>query len=137
MKHLVTTLVLVFVATFLSAQSHYKAFQSELYKKDEYTGKWLLADQNKNVSIDIVSEKSTITIQAQSPTMYKLYPGSEEPLSTNSFTGSRFKAVELKNDISCSIDILVHRESTLMVISVVYSDYNLRFFIDPKDVKTF
>lgn len=131
MKSLFTTLVLLFMVGFASGQTYYKAVQTELYKKDYSTGKWLLSDKNKDVSITIVSEENTISIQAKSPTLIKLYPGSAEELNTTAFYGKRYRGEELKTDTKCNVDIMVHKETKYVVISIIYDDYNLRYFVEP------
>lgn len=125
------TLVLTFCFSFGFSQNYYKAVQTELYRKNEYTKEWELADQNKNVSITIVSEENSLSIQAKSPTMYKLYPGSSEKLDLTSFDGYRYNGLELKSDKSCTIDILRHKSTGYVIISIVYDVYNLRYIVEP------
>jgi hypothetical protein len=133
MKKIILTLTLFFTFNLTFSQNYYRATFTELYKKNTYTGKWELADQNKNVSIDVISEENTISIHAKSPTLYKIFTGSEESVDTEKFYGKTYNGVELKNDVKCRINILVHKETKYIVISIVYSDYNVRYFVEPKD----
>lgn len=132
MKTVLTSLLTVFVS-FAFGQNYYKAVQTEVHKKNTYTNKWELLDQNKNTSIDIVSENNLLNIQAQSPTMYKLYSLDKEEIVHEKFNGYRYRATELKNDINCTVELLYHKETGYVIISVLYSDYNLRYFVEPKN----
>jgi hypothetical protein len=131
MKFLFTFLLTACVS-FAFSQSTYNAYRTELYTKNTSTKKWELATENKNTNITVVSEKDHITIQAQSPTMYKLYPGDTKDINLEKFVGFRYHAKELKKDESCDIEMLKHIATGLIVVNVIYEDVMLRYFIETK-----
>lgn len=129
------TLFLSFSLTLGFTQTTHKAVYTEIYKKQHSTGKWLLLDKNET-TITIVSDSESIMIQAKSPTFFKLFPGSEEDIITESFVGKKYIGIELKRDVKCDIHILKHLETNYLLLSIFYDDYNLRYFIEPqKNIK--
>lgn len=132
MKFLLT-LILTACVSFAFGQKMYNAVTTELYKKDYSTGKYELVDKNKNTNITIVSEGYTLTIQALSPTMYKLSEYGSKEIDNQYFYGHTYKARDLKNNLNCDIDIVQHRTSKYLIISVWFDDYNFRYMIEPKE----
>lgn len=131
MKHLITTLMLVFVTSIISAQSLFRAYVTEMYTYNKEKEDWDLYQKNSDVQIDIVVEDKFLSIQAKSPTMYKVYESTKQELNLKSFTGYRYEARDLKEDVMIKIDILKDKNSDWGMISIIHKEngYNLRYFV--------
>lgn len=131
MRALLLTLVLTLSSLFLNAQNYYKATLTEMYSYNNSTKSWDLYQKNSDVNIVIVVEDEYINIQAKSPSFFKIYLDSKEPLNIKTFTGNSYVAKDLKKDKLVKIDILKYTNTNYIVLSIIDTDdgYNLRFFL--------
>lgn len=113
-----------------SDESYYKARTTELYTKNEYTNKWELYQKNATTNITVVVEESFISIQAQKPTIYKIFRGDMQEIETETVSGSRYTAKDLKSEEICTIDIVKLKNSNLYLISVIKGRINLRYYVE-------
>lgn len=132
MKKLLTILSLfVFTSVFSQEKTlKFKAISTQLFYKNETSDEWELYQKNGKTDIDIVLEKNILTVYAESPAMYKLDGKSVVDLNVKSFNGLSYLAVELKKDLKCRVDILKHKESEFWILSIFYSDINLRYTLE-------
>ncbi len=132
MKKVLTILSLLIFTSVFSQEKilKFKAISTQLFYKNETSDKWELYQKNGTTDIDIVLEKNILTVYAESPAMYKLDGKSVVDLNVKSFNGLSYLAVELKKDLKCRVDILKHKESGLWMLSVFYSDINLRYTLE-------
>lgn len=123
------TIALLSVLT-LNAQSYYKATVTEMYTYNAKTEKWVLYQKNSDVNITVVLEDEFISIQANKPTMYRIYKNTSKEIDGESFTGYRYDAINLRENTRCVIDLIKLDESSYM-ISVISGnlEYNLRYYI--------
>ncbi len=127
------TILLLFISTSVFSQEKtlkFKAISTQLFYKNETSDKWELYQKNGTTDIDIVLEKNILTVYAESPAMYKLDGKSVVDLNVKSFNGLSYLAVELKKDLKCRVDILKHKESEFWILSIFYSDINLRYTLE-------
>lgn len=131
MKKLSVFLVLIFLSLSSFAQTFYKATITEMYTLDRTNEEWKLYQKNSDVNITIVIEDEFISIQAKTPTMYKIYLNSKEPMNTKSLKGYRYLAKDLKEEKMVKIDVVVSEEAEMAIVSVINQDvgYNLRFYL--------
>jgi len=131
MKKLSVFLVLIFLSFSSFAQTFYKATITEMYTLDRTKEEWKLYQKNSDVNITIVIEDEFISIQAKTPTMYKIYLNSKEPMNTKSLKGYRYLAKDLKEEKMVKIDVVVSEEAEMAIVSVINQDvgYNLRFYL--------
>jgi len=131
MKKLSVFLVLIFLSLSSFAQTFYKATITEMYTLDRTKEEWKLYQKNSDVNITIVIEDEFISIQAKTPTMYKIYLNSKEPMNTKSLKGYRYLAKDLKEEKMVKIDVVVSEEAEMAIVSVINQDvgYNLRFYL--------
>lgn len=113
-----------------SEESYYKARTTELYTKNEYTGKWELYQKNGTTNITVVVEENFISIQAQKPTIYKIYRGNIQEIETETLSGSRYTAKDLKAEEFCTIDIVKLKNTNMYLISVINGKINLRYYVE-------
>lgn len=109
---------------------YYKAISTEIHVKNTYTGEWDLYQKNAATNITVVVENDFISIQAQKPTIYRIYKTNLQDVSTDKIEGTRYVAKDLKSDEYCTIDVLKSRTSDYYMISVIKSGINLRYLID-------
>ena len=124
-------MVLIFLSLSSFAQTFYKATITEMYMLDRTKEEWKLYQKNSDVNITIVIEDEFISIQAKTPTMYKIYLNSKEPMNTKSLKGYRYLAKDLKEEKMVKIDVVVSEEAEMAIVSVINQDvgYNLRFYL--------
>lgn len=127
MKTLLLSLILSLTTLFSSAQNYYRATLAELYTHNQKEDSWDLYQKNSDVNIVIVVEEEYINIQAQSPSFYKIYVNTKEPINSKSFTGSRYIAKDLKKETLLKIDILNHLTTDYIVLSVIDNEKGLNF----------
>lgn len=132
MKKVLTILSLFICVSVFSQDNNlrYKAISTEMYYKNETTDKWELHQKNGTTNIDVILEKNILTVYAESPSMYKLDGKSVVDIDVKSFNGLSYMATELKKDLKCRVDILKHKNSDLYILSVFYSDINLRYTLE-------
>lgn len=131
------TLILSFVLSLFSflaksQETYYMAVQTEMYLYNQKTDSWDLHQKNGDVKIRIVVEEQFVTFQAKSPSMYKIYLNTKEPLETTSLTGYRYSAKDLKKDVMVKLDIVRSKNSAgAAMLSIVNNTegINLRFFL--------
>lgn len=109
---------------------YYKAISTELYIKNDYTDKWELHQKNGNTNITIVMEDEFISIQAQKPTIYRIYRENTTDISNDKITGMRYVAKDLKSEQYCTLDVIKSRTSEYYLLSIVNGKINLRYFIN-------
>ncbi len=131
MKKLLLTLSLILFSLILTAQTYYKATLTEMYTLDNVTNEWNLYQKNSDVNITVVVEPGFISFQAKKPTMYKVYENTKEVVNTKSLSGYRYTGKDLREDQMVKMDVLAHKESKGVVVSIInYSQgYNFRFFL--------
>jgi hypothetical protein len=132
MKKIVLILSLLFCGFFGYSQSYYIATKSELYTYNLNNEEWDLYQKNSDVNITIVLEDDFLSIQANSPTMYKLARGRGKEISGKSYTGFRYDALNLKKNEICTIDIVKFDETNFMVSIFKTGEYNFRYYIKTK-----
>lgn len=133
MKKFIISLFSFLLYLTCSAQSYYKATVTELYDYNSNSKEWVLNTKNSDVNIIIVIEEEFLTIQAKSPSMYKVFPESGQELKTKKIVGFRYDARDLRRDISVKIDIVRSTDNSVSMISIINTTegYNFRFFISP------
>ena len=114
-------------------QSYYRAVSTELYEYNSEKEEWFLKTKFSDTKIIVVIEEQFITIQAKSPTMYKVFSETKEDINTEKLLGYRYDARDLKLDLGVKIDVIRFKESNLAMVSVVnrINGYNMRFFVEP------
>lgn len=133
MKKTLITLLLFFIlfaGYSQSGEAYYKAITTEMYTKNEYTDNWELYQKNGNTNITIVVEENFLSIQAQKPTIYRIFRGEIKEINTDKLVGSRYNAKDLKTDEYCTIDILKMKSSNFYLISVISGRINLRYYVE-------
>jgi len=133
MKKLVFLLLVMLIGFTSYSQVYYKAVITEMYTYNSKTEGWDLEQKNGDVSITVVVEDDFLSIQAKSPSMYKIYGGTKENINTKTLSGYRYQARDLKQDVSVYIDILRGKEDGVGMISIINKGqgYNFRFFVVP------
>lgn len=111
----------------------YKAYQTEFYTHSPSTDKWNLETKNEDVNIDIVFYKDVINVQAHTPTLFKLYKGSQKSFDRETIYGVTFDAYEAVKEITCRVNYIYVKNSNDFVLSVVFEDatlgtVNLRYY---------
>ena len=131
MKNLFLSFLLLFGSFFVNAQSYYKATLTELYTYNAKEDTWDLYQKNSDVNITIVVEEEYINIQAQSPSFFKIILSTKQAISTTNFTGYRYVAKDLKKETYMKVDILNHKGSEYIVLSIIDNDtgFNFRYFL--------
>lgn len=129
MKKLFLSLILSLFYLVSCSQTSYLATRSEIYEYNHQSKDWVLYQKNSNVEIILVFEEEYLTIQAQSPSMYKVYPETKKPIESEELRGFRYDAYDFKRSVSCKLDIVKYDEKYFL-ISIVRGDYNLRFYIE-------
>jgi hypothetical protein len=132
MKTLLLSIFFTFVSLISQGQTVYRAVTAELHFYNKSTDDWTLNTKYSDLKIDITVEEKYISINAKSPSMYRVLDGTKEDVNTKSFTGYRYSARDLKTDELVKIDILKHVESGVVVLSIINmtQGFNLRYFID-------
>lgn len=131
MKKIILILLTVLLSTLITnAQSYYKATITEMYTYDYQSQKWTLYQKNSDVNITVVLEDDFISIQANKPTMYRVYKNTGTNISGESFQGFRYEALDLRENTPCSIDVIKFTDANYL-ISIIRNDnvYNLRYYI--------
>jgi len=133
MKKLLLSLVLSLFCFISFSQDYYRAKNTEHYQWNSESEEWVLKTKYSDLDIVIVIEDEFLTIQAKSPSMYKIFAETKEDITTKKIVGYRFDARDLKRDTRVKIDIVRLTEGTTSMISIINSveGYNLRFFITP------
>lgn len=131
MKKILLSLVLFLISTLCFSQTYYKATITEMYTYNSQSEEWELYQKNSDVNITVVIEDEFISFQAKTPTMYKIYLDTKDPISTKNLKGFRYQAKDLKEDKMVKIDVMVSEESQLALVSIinVKQGYNLRFIL--------
>jgi len=131
MKKLAILFFLGFISLSSFAQTFYKATITEMYMYDRNKEEWTLYQKNSDVNITVVIEDEFISLQAKTPTMYKIYLNSKEPMNTKSLKGYRYLAKDLKEEKMVKIDVVVSEEAEMAIVSIINHNegYNLRFYL--------
>ena len=134
MKSLILSLFLVFSSVISNAQTIYRCTLSEMYTWTNITVEWQLYQRNSDIKIDVCVEDEFITIFANSPTMFKIYKNTKEPISFSIYSGYRYLAKDLKLEQLVYIDIAGNTDEGVFMISVTNQrdKYNLRYFLNLK-----
>jgi hypothetical protein len=80
-----------------SNEVYFKASSTEMYVKN-VKGEWDLYQKNGSTNITIVLEENFISIQAQKPSIYRIYKSTSQPIETEKLEGSRYNAKDLKTE---------------------------------------
>lgn len=131
MKHLILLISFIAANLFSFGQSYYKATMTEMYTYNKNSEEWDLYQKNSDTKITIVIEDKFISFQAKTPTMYRIYESTKEPINTKSLKGYRYQAKDLKEEKMVKIDIVTSEGTKLVIVSIVNFDegYNLRFYL--------
>lgn len=131
MKKVILLFLLVIGILTSQAQTYFKASLTELYFYDNSTKEWNLHTKNSDVNITIVVEEEFITIQAKTPSMYKVYTNNKEPFNTTNLQGFRYYAKDLRRDEMIKIDILKQKNGEVGLISIINIEqgFNQRYFL--------
>jgi len=132
MKKILFTLLLTFVSLISFSQNNYTSTRTEMYLYNKNTQEWDLYDKNIDTDITVVLEDEFLTIQAKSPTMYKIFKGTAKKITQKLYSGYRYESRDLKTNDLCYIDVFELINGLGYVISVIKNnEYNLRYYIDP------
>lgn len=131
MKTFLLSILLTLSSFLVYGQNYYKATLTELYTYNSKQDTWDLYQKNSDVNITVVVEDEFINIQAQSPGFYKILLDTKQPINSNSFYGYKYVLKDLKKDNYLKIDILSHKTSEIIVLSIFdnESGVNLRYFL--------
>jgi len=132
MKKIIIFLSLLFCAMFGYSQSYYVAIRTELYTYNFNSEEWELRQNNPDVNIIVVMEEEFITIEANSPTMYKIFKDTGKDIEGKTFSGYRYKSIDLKKNDICSMDVVKFGDSSYMISIIKGTEYNLRYYIKTK-----
>ncbi len=135
MKHLLIILSLCFSLNSAFTQTYYKASVTEMFVYSDKTEQWELYKKNSDVDIIIILEDQFVSIQANSPTMFKIYESTKQSLNTEKLQGYRYEARDLKKDVMVKVDVLKSKnDSGVALLSVVNQEegYNLRYYLITK-----
>lgn len=134
MKKTLLTIILSLILLIGSAQTneaYYKAVSTELYVKNEYTNGWDIYQKNATTNITVVIEENFVSIQAQKPTIYRIYKDEIQQINTDKLIGSRYTAKDLKTNEWCTIDVVRSKseDNGFYLISIIVGKINLRYFV--------
>jgi hypothetical protein len=132
MKKIVLFLSLLFCGIVGYSQSYYLATKSELYTYNSNNEEWELYQKNSDVNITIVLEDEFLSVQANSPSMYRIYKGRGKEISGKLYTGFRYDALNFKKNELCTVDIVKFDETNYLISIVKTGEYNLRYYIKTK-----
>lgn len=133
MKKLLLLLTLMISSLFVKSQTtRYKAVTTELYSYNATKESWDLYKTNENTDIIIVVEENFITIQAQSPSMFRVYSESKESIRAKSLYGYRYRAKDLRTDDYVKIDIMTMDDGPYVLLSIINltEGFNYRYFLN-------
>lgn len=131
MKKIILSLFFILSSLITWSQTYYKATVTEMYMFEKSQNEWQLYQKNSDVNITVVVEEEFISFQAKTPSIYKIYVSTKEPLETKSLKGFRYSAKDLKEEKYVKIDVLVNNESSVAIISIINltDGYNFRFYL--------
>ena len=130
MKKLIFTIFALIVGVVSYSQDVYKAYSTEMYTYNKDYKEWNLYEKNSDINIRIVVEEFFLTIQAKSPSMFKINQSSKEDVNTENFFGYRYLAKDLKEDVYVTIDIVRYKHEKAMIsITNMSQGYRLIFYI--------
>jgi hypothetical protein len=132
MKKIIIALLLCFSFSSAFTQTYYKVTTTEMHTYNSKTAGWDLYSKNSNTNIEVVVEDEFITIEANSPTMFKIYSVTKQELTTETLTGYSYEARDLKRDKMIRLDVVKSRKNDgVALISVVNREegYNLRYYL--------
>lgn len=131
MKKSILLFVLLITGLISFSQSYYKATTTEMYTYNSSNKDWELYQKNSDMNITVVVEDKFITFQAKTPSMYRIYESTKEPLVVKSFKGYRYSAKDLKEETMVKIDVLAHEDSQVALVSIINYEggYNFRFYL--------
>lgn len=129
MKKILFLLLLAFTVTVTNAQNYYKSTTSELYLRNSKTNDWDLYQKNSDVNITVVIEDSFLTIEANSPTMYKLFRNTAKKIYGKTYEGNSYDAIDLKKNTTCTIDVIIFNDGGYLLSIFQDGDYNLRYYL--------
>lgn len=127
---IITLFLFCLVGYSQSSEAYYKAITTEMYTKNENSGKWELYQKNGTTNITIVIERNFLSVQAQKPTIYKIYRDDMKDIDTETLVGARYMAKDLKTDEYCNIDVLKFKTGNLYLISIIVGRINLRYYVE-------
>jgi hypothetical protein len=132
MKKIIFTLILSFISLFSFSQTVYRCYMAELYLWNTSTEEWKLDTKLSDLKIDVTVEDEFISFHAKTPTMYKVYNNSKEPMTTKSLEGLRYNGRDLRTDDEVKIDVFKSKNSNIGVISIVNmkKGFNFRYFLE-------
>ena len=135
MKKFFLILFLIFSSFCGFTQTVYRCSMAELYTLDPNTKDWTLDTKLSNLKIDITIEDEFISFHAKSPTMYRVYNNTKEPLTTKSLQGFRYDGRDLKTDDEVKIDIFKSKTTNIAVISIINfrKSINFRYFLEVEE----
>jgi hypothetical protein len=131
MKNIIISISFLLASLISFSQGYYKATVTEMYTYNRNSEEWELYQKNSDTKITVVIEDKFISFQAKTPSMYRIYEGTKEPMNTKSLKGYRYQAKDLKEEKIVKIDIVVSEETKLVIVSIINLDegYNLRFYL--------
>ena len=138
MKKLILTLLTALTLTVANAQNDtstvYRIYQAEFYTYNDRTEKWTLETQNTNVNFDMVFYKTSINIQAKTPTLFKVKAETKKFISGDGYYGYTFEALECVEEKICKLDYVYSTNNkNSFMLSVMFKDkvlgnVNLRYY---------
>jgi hypothetical protein len=132
-KNLLLAIAFVLIHSGTMAQtneSYYKAVVTEMYIRSDAESSWELYQKNGTTNITIVVEDDFISVQAQKPTIYRIFKNNTEEINTDKLVGIRYLGKDLKTDEYCTLDIVKSKSSETYLISIIKKNMNFRYFID-------
>jgi hypothetical protein len=133
MKKLLLLLTLMVSSLLVKSQTtRYRAVTTELYSYNSTKETWDLYKSNENTDILIVVEENFVTIQAQTPSMFRVYSESKEPLKSKSLYGYRYRAKDLRTEDYVKIDIMTMDDGPYVLLSIINmtEGLNYRYFLN-------
>lgn len=113
------------------SQTYYHAIVTEMYTIDPKTEQWVLYQKNSDVNIPVIFDGELIKIQAKTPCSYLVSRETKEPIKTETLSGYRYDAIEIKTNKDIIVDLVKSRTTDLILLSIINPDigYNLRYFL--------
>ena len=132
MKKIIFSLILSLISLLSFSQTVYRCSMAELYIWNTSTEEWKLDTKLSDLKIDVTVEDEFISFHAKTPTMYKVYINTKEPMTTKSLDGYRYIGRDLRTDDEVKVDVFKSKTSSIGVISIVNTKkgYNFRYFLE-------
>jgi hypothetical protein len=118
------SLLVLAIVLYATTNAQYYAYKTALFvgvKKE-----FIKLDENEDVNIPIFINGNLVTIDAESPTTYRINEESKQKITEKYYSGIRYRATEMVNKTECLFDIIAHQDGrkvfriTMLIGSEVY-----------------